>query len=594
MGYLNKYIIKYWKSFLAAVIFLSLEAACDLIQPTIMAKIVDVGVKNKDLDYVFKLSMSMIVVTGVGAIGATIRNIISGRVSQQFGADLRIDLFKKINSLSFEQLNSLDGASLITRLTNDVTQMQNFFNRLMRIFIKAPILCIGSLIISFRLNYRLALIFIVIIPIVIFLIILNMKISYPFYLKMQSALDKVNRIIREYLSGVRVVKAFNRFDYEEKRFNVENENLANISKKALKVNAFFSPTIGLTVNIGIVLVIWIGGIGVNNGTIHTGEIIAFINYMTKILFSLIMISTVFMTFIKAKASAERIGEVFEVNDLKEEVNKTIKYRSDNNLEEKVNTSNNKGINKIKGKISFNNVNFSYNDETNEAVLSNITFTCESGETLGIIGSTGAGKTTLMNLICGFYRINSGSIKIDDIDINKIDKRELRNSIGIIPQKVLLFSGTIIDNIRWGKEDATLEEVIEVCKIAQIHDLIESLPEKYDTMLGQGGVNLSGGQKQRISIARALIRKPRILIMDDCTSALDGTTESKIKEGIRTFSENLTCITITQRISSVKDSDKILVIEDGHIVDIGTHDELKNKCSVYRDIIKSQFGQEGIS
>lgn len=594
MGYLNKYIIKYWKSFLAAVIFLSLEAACDLIQPTIMAKIVDVGVKNKDLDYVFKLSMSMIVVTGVGAIGATIRNIISGRVSQQFGADLRIDLFKKINSLSFEQLNSLDGASLITRLTNDVTQMQNFFNRLMRIFIKAPILCIGSLIISFRLNYRLALIFIVIIPIVIFLIILNMKISYPFYLKMQSALDKVNRIIREYLSGVRVVKAFNRFDYEEKRFNVENENLANISKKALKVNAFFSPTIGLTVNIGIVLVIWIGGIGVNNGTIHTGEIIAFINYMTKILFSLIMISTVFMTFIKAKASAERIGEVFEVNDLKEEVNKTIKYRSDNNLEEKVNTSNNKGINKIKGKISFNNVNFSYNDETNEAVLSNITFTCESGETLGIIGSTGAGKTTLMNLICGFYRINSGSIKIDDIDINKIDKRELRNSIGIIPQKVLLFSGTIIDNIRWGKEDATLEEVIEVCKIAQIHDLIESLPEKYDTMLGQGGVNLSGGQKQRISIARALIRKPRILIMDDCTSALDGTTESKIKGGIRKFSENLTCITITQRISSVKDSDKILVIEDGHIVDIGTHDELKNKCSVYRDIIKSQFGEEGIS
>lgn len=594
MGYLNKYVIKYWKLFLSAIIFLSLEAACDLIQPTIMAKIVDVGVKNKDLDYVFKLSMSMILITGIGAIGATIRNIISGKVSQQFGADLRIDLFKKINSLSFEQLNSLDGSSLITRLTNDVTQMQNFFNRLMRIFVKAPILCIGSLIIAFKLNYRLAFIFIIIIPIVVLLIVFNMRISYPFYLKMQSALDKVNGIIREYLSGVRVVKAFNRFDYEEERFKYENENLSNISKKALRVNAFFSPTIGLIVNMGIVLVIWLGGIGVNNGTIYTGEIIAFINYMTKILFSLMMISNVFMTFIKAKASTERIGEIFNVGDSKEQINIDIRYKSNNILKEQTEINNNKGINNLQGNISFNDVSFSYSDETNENVLSNITFSCESGEKLGIIGSTGAGKTTLMNLLCGFYKINSGSIKIDNIDINEIDKRELRNSIGIIPQKVLLFSGTILDNIRWGKEDASLEEVKEVCKIAQIHELIESLPEKYDTLLGQGGVNLSGGQKQRISIARALIRRPKILIMDDCTSALDGKTEHKIKEELGKFSENLTCITITQRISSVKDSNKILVIEDGSIIGSGTHNELKNNCSVYRDIIKSQLGEDEIS
>lgn len=594
MGYLNKYVIKYWKLFLSAIIFLSLESACDLIQPTIMAKIVDVGVKNKDLDYVFKLSMSMILITGIGAIGATIRNIISGKVSQQFGADLRIDLFKKINSLSFEQLNSLDGSSLITRLTNDVTQMQNFFNRLMRIFVKAPILCIGSLIIAFKLNYRLAFIFIIIIPIVVLLIVFNMRISYPFYLKMQSALDKVNGIIREYLSGVRVVKAFNRFDYEEERFKYENENLSNISKKALRVNAFFSPTIGLIVNMGIVLVIWLGGIGVNNGTIYTGEIIAFINYMTKILFSLMMISNVFMTFIKAKASTERIGEIFNVGDSKEQINIDIRYKSNNILKEQTEINNNKGINNLQGNISFNDVSFSYSDETNENVLSNITFSCESGEKLGIIGSTGAGKTTLMNLLCGFYKINSGSIKIDNIDINEIDKRELRNNIGIIPQKVLLFSGTILDNIRWGKEDASLEEVKEVCKIAQIHELIESLPEKYDTLLGQGGVNLSGGQKQRISIARALIRRPKILIMDDCTSALDGKTEHKIKEELGKFSENLTCITITQRISSVKDSNKILVIEDGSIIGSGTHNELKNNCSVYRDIIKSQLGEDEIS
>lgn len=594
MVYLNKYIIKYWKSFLSAIIFLSLEAACDLIQPTIMAKIVDIGVENKDLDYVFKLIIIMLLITGIGTIGATIRNIISGKVSQQFGADLRLDLFKKINMLSFEQLNTFNGGELITRLTNDVTQMQNFFNRLMRIFVKAPILCIGSLIIAFRLNYRLAFIFIIVIPIIISLIIFNMKISYPFYLKMQSALDKVNGIIREYLSGVRVVKAFNRFDYEEERFNGENENLAKISEKALRINSFFSPTIGLTVNIGIVLVIWIGGIGVNNGTIHTGEIIAFINYMTKILFSLMMISNVFMTFIKAKASAERIGEIFKINDLEQEINLDIVNKNINILKENLNTNNKRIINDLKGNISFNNVSFSYNNESNENILSNITFSCESGEKLGIIGSTGAGKTTIINLLCGFYNINSGSIKIDGISINKINKRELRNNIGIIPQKVLLFSGTITENIRWGKEDATLEEVKEVCKIAQIDDLIDSLPEKYDTILGQGGVNLSGGQKQRISIARALIRKPRILIMDDCTSALDGKTESKIKEEISKCSASLTCITITQRISSVKDSNKILVIEDGILVGSGTHDQLKKNCSIYRDIIKSQWGEEEIS
>ncbi|NEU05384.1 ABC transporter ATP-binding protein [Clostridium senegalense] len=573
MNFLNKYIKKYWKLFCIAIICLTLEAACDLMQPTIMSKIIDIGVKNKQMDFILKMTILMLGITVLGALSAVSRNIISSTVSQKFGAELRYDLFKKVQSLSFVTLDKYDRASLVTRLSNDVTQVQNFVNGLMRVFVKAPLLCIGSIIMAINLNPSMSLTFIVVIPIVSIIIYMNMKIGYPFYVRIQKSLDKVNSVIREYLAGVRVVKAFNRFNYETERFQKSNEKLANISTKAMGIMSIFSPGITLTVNLGIVAIIWIGGIRVNKGNMEVGQIIAFINYMTQILFSLMMISFVFTMLVKAKASAGRIGEIFQ-----EESDMNVKKQQPYN-------------NLLKGKIDFENVSFSYSNDLKEPVLKNISFSCVSGETIGIIGSTGSGKSTIVNLIEGFYKVNSGNIRINNIDIKDIDLKMLREKVAIVPQNIILFSGSIIDNIRWGKENSSYDEVEKVAVVAEAHEFIKNLPEGYDTILGQGGINLSGGQKQRISIARALIKRPEILILDDCTSAVDVVTEGKIREAIKNYSTNLTSIVIAQRITSVMDADKIIVIDNGSVVGIGQHVELMRSCKVYKEIFLSQVGKE---
>ncbi|WP_061994384.1 ABC transporter ATP-binding protein [Clostridium sp. ATCC 25772] len=573
MNFLNKYIKKYWKLFCIAIICLTLEAACDLMQPTIMSKIIDIGVKNKQMDFILKMTILMLGITVLGALSAVSRNIISSTVSQKFGAELRYDLFKKVQSLSFVTLDKYDRASLVTRLSNDVTQVQNFVNGLMRVFVKAPLLCIGSIIMAINLNPSMSLTFIVVIPIVSIIIYMNMKIGYPFYVRIQKSLDKVNSVIREYLAGVRVVKAFNRFNYETERFQKSNEKLANISTKAMGIMSIFSPGITLTVNLGIVAIIWIGGIRVNKGNMEVGQIIAFINYMTQILFSLMMISFVFTMLVKAKASAGRIGEIFQ-----EESDMNVKKQQPYN-------------NLLKGKIDFENVSFSYSNDLKEPVLKNISFSCVSGETIGIIGSTGSGKSTIVNLIEGFYKVNSGNIRINNIDIKDIDLKMLREKVAIVPQNIILFSGSIIDNIRWGKENSSYDEVEKAAVVAEAHEFIKNLPEGYDTILGQGGINLSGGQKQRISIARALIKRPEILILDDCTSAVDVVTEGKIREAIKNYSTNLTSIVIAQRITSVMDADKIIVIDNGSVVGIGQHVELMRSCKVYKEIFLSQVGKE---
>ena len=573
MKFLNKYIKKYWKPFCLAVVCLTIEAICDLMQPTIMSKIVDIGVRGKNMDFVLHMGAIMLGITALGALAAVSRNIISSNVSQRFGTELRVDLFKKIQRLSFEDIDKYDKASLVTRLTNDVTQVQNFVNGLMRIFVKAPILCIGSLIMAIRLNSKMSLIFVVVIPIVGVLIFMNMKIGYPFFIRIQKAIDKVNGVMKEYLAGVRVVKAFNRFNYETERFQKSNEELARVSTKAMQVMAIFSPGITLTVNLGIVAIIWIGGFRVNNGSMQVGQIIAFTNYMTQILFSLMMISFVFTMLVRARASAERIGEIFSEED---------------NLNPMENGSYNDDV---KGKIDFENVSFSYSGNFGRPVLKDVSFSCISGETIGIIGSTGSGKSTVVNLITGFYHANSGNIKINNIDVKNINTKNLRDKISIVPQKIVLFSGTVADNIRWGSENATYEEIEKASEASQAHEFIKSLPEGYDTVLGQGGVNLSGGQKQRISIARALVKKPEILILDDCTSAIDVITEEKIKEGLKRYSYNLTCIIIAQRITSVMHADKIIVFNNGEVVGIGKHRELMETCNVYKDIFRSQVGKE---
>ncbi|WP_026884086.1 ABC transporter ATP-binding protein [Clostridium akagii] len=574
MGYFKVYAHKYWKGFSVAVFFVILEAFCDLMQPTIMSQIVDKGVANKNLNYVIKMGIIMLIIAGLGAIAATIRNIISSNVSQKLGTEMRSDLFKKIQGFSFANVDKFEGATLVTRLTNDVVQVQNFVNGLMRIFIKAPIVGVGSIIMASRLNLKLSMILYAIVPIVAILIYGNMKLGYPFFIKVQKALDSVNGVMREYLSGVRVVKAFNRFQYETERFEEKNTQLTKNSTTAMKIASIFTPVIGLSVNIGIVLVIWIGGINVNKGTMHVGEIIAFTNYMTQILFSLMMVTNVFTMLVRARASSERISEVFSEK---------------NTMINGTKTTNNS---RIKGRVDFEHVFFSY-DRDKEPVLKDISFTCLQGETVGIIGSTGSGKSTLVNLIPRFYDISSGEVKINGINVMELDIKSLRDKIAVVPQKALLFSGTIMDNMKWGSEKASLEEIQDASKVAQANDFIEKCPEGYNTRIGQGGVNFSGGQKQRISIARALVKKAEILILDDATSAVDTDTEVKIRESLKKYARDLTCILIAHRITSVMGADKIIVIDNGEIKGIGKHEELLKNCSLYNDIFLSQIGKEMI-
>lgn len=571
MSYTKSYIHKYWKGFFTAVLFVTLEALCDLMQPTIMSQIVDKGVANKSLNYVIAKGGVMLLITALGAVAASIRNVISSNVSQRFGAEMRSDLFKKIQGLSFENIDKFESASLVTRLTNDITQVQNFVNGLMRIFVKAPLVGLGSIIMAARLNFRLSIILFVIVPIVGILIYINMKFAYPYFVKVQKTLDNVNSAMREYLSGVRVVKAFNRFSYEVEKFESKNEDFTKNSTIAMKVTSVFTPAIALIVNFGIVAVLWIGGTNVNNGSMHVGEIIAFTNYMTQILFSLMMVTNVFTMFVRARASYERISEVFlEENSM-------------------INGEENDAVSQ-KGTIDFEHVFFAYNRDK-DPVLKDISFSLTKGETVGIIGATGSGKSTLVNLIPRFYDCISGNIKIDGVEIRDFNIKHLRNKVAVVPQKSLLFSGTIMENLKWGNENANTEEVKKASQVADAHDFIEKLPEGYETKVGQGGVNLSGGQKQRLSIARALLKKSEILILDDSTSAVDTDTEVKIREGLKKYAEDLTCILIAQRITSIMEADKIIVLDNGEIKGIGKHEELLKSCNVYKDIFLSQIGKE---
>lgn len=573
MGLIYKYKERYWKQFGVAVVFVTLEALCDLAQPTIMSQIIDVGVAGRRLDYILYMGGLMLLITAVGALSAFVRNLISSNVSQKLGTELRLDLYVKIQNLSFENINSLDRASLVTRLTNDVTQVQALVNGLMRISLKAPLLCIGSLILAIALNPQLAMVLAVVVPLVAALIAINMKAGFPLFAKMQKALDQENGVMREYLSGVRVVKAFNRFDYELSKFDEVNKDLQAKSVKAMKTMAVFGPGITLVMNLGIVSVLWLGGLGVNSSQMQIGHIIAFINYMTQILFSLMIISMVVTMFVRARASAERISEVLE---------------QENNMKWSAELTQQAGM---KGRIDFEDVSFSYGGPAGEPVIRNINLTCLPGETVGIIGSTGSGKSSLAGLIPRFYDATAGEVRVNGDYIKDINPKSLREIIALVPQKTVLFTGTILYNIKMGKADATMAEVERAAMMAQAHEFILSFPEGYQTQLGQGGVNLSGGQKQRIAIARALIRNPDILILDDCTSAVDMATEAKIREALRKYADQVTSLVIAQRIASVVDADKIVVLDNGEIVGTGKHDELLKNCDIYREIFQSQVGKE---
>lgn len=568
-----RYIRKYWKSFLLAIFFVAIESCADLMMPTLLAQIIDEGIAEKDLNYVLKIGGFMLLITAMGAVAASIRNVVASHVSQKFGTELRSDLFAKIQSLSFADMNKFDRGSLITRLTNDVTLVQNFLNGMMRIFVKAPIIGIGALIMAIRLNWNLSVILFVVVPIVIVLVALNIRIGFSRFMNVQKSLDKVNATVREYLSGVRVVKAFNRFDYEEDRFEKSNEEQRARSTNAMRAMSIFNPAIMLTVNFGIVSVLWLGGRWLDASLLPVGHLVAFVNYMTQILFALMMLTMVFTMFIRAKASAQRIGEVFKQEN-------GMTWREDNEWTPTA-----------KGSIEFRNVTFTYGEGAGSPAVDDVSFECRPGETIGIVGSTGAGKSSLVELIPRFYDVDRGVIRVNGTDIKELDPTILRERIAIVPQMTMLFTGSIMENIRWGKEEASDEEVMEAAKLAEAHEFIERLPEGYHSRLGQRGVNLSGGQKQRLSIARALIRKPEILILDDCTSAVDMATEARIKSALKTYAQGMTCLLIAQRITSVMDADNIIVMDQGRIVDIGKHEQLLERCQVYQEIYRSQMGKE---
>ncbi len=565
------YLKPYWIYAILAPLFMVIEVICDLYQPTLLARIVDEGVLKNNLPFILKTGSLMIFIALIGMIGGLGCAIFSSYASQNFGKDLRSALFKKVQSFSFKNIDKFHTSSLITRITNDVNQLQNLVMMSLRIVVRAPLLFIGGIIMAISINKSLSLIFLFSIPILILIFIIVMKKSFPLFSEVQKKIDGVNNVVRENLVGVRVVRAFMRIDHEMERFNSVNSLLMNAVIRAVILIIYAMPIFMLLMNFSILGVLWFGGLLVKSGNMKVGEVMAYINYMFQILFSLMMIGNILVFISRTSASSERIREV---------------------LDEKVDIVSIKADGKpiLKGEVVFERVYFSY-DSQNKPILKDINFSAGPGEIIGILGTTGSGKSTLVNLIPRLYDVSSGRILIDRRDIRNIDLKILRSSISMIPQDTILFSGTVKENVRWGKEDATDEEIIEACEIAQAHNFIITLPNGYDTVIGQRGVNLSGGQKQRVAIARAIVRKPVILILDDATSAVDFVTEQKILKGLKEIMKNCTTFIIAQRIGTVMNTDKIILLENGEIAGIGTHNELLAKNPIYQEIYKTQLGEE---
>lgn len=588
MKFIFGYIKKYKKMFFTAVLFLTIETMADLLQPTLMSYIVDNGVQQKDVKQILIYGVIMLFIAAMGAMGAVVRNIFASKTSQLISMEMRSDIYKKVLDLSFENIDRLAPSSIITRITNDVTQIQNFINGTMRIMLKAPITCIGAIsLIILRTPQQIPMM-IVILCISFCLIGANMWFGYPRFGKVQRCLDKLNDVSREFLTSIRVVKAFGGQEQEEEKFGQAAGEFAKAGISATRVSAVFSPLINLTVNAGIVVLLWLSQ---NQNSGEIGRLMASVNYMTQVLFSLGMVSMILNTAVRAVASAGRVEEVMNEVAAQKDGEKTDgegETATSALADGAAYTSVQADSTRHGAKICFENVTFSYAGEGDPAI-EEVSFVANPGETIGIIGPTGCGKSSLVNLVPRFYDAQEGRILINDIEVKEWSMDALRKKIGVAPQKALLFTGTIIENLRWGAEDATMEEIREAAKIACADEFITGFEKGYESLLGQSGVNISGGQKQRLSLARALLKKPEILILDDCTSALDATTEAAVLEGLRQKAAEMTVLLISQRISTVMRADKILCLEDGKVEGFGTHQELMDSCDTYRAIYASQIG-----
>lgn len=556
-----------------APLMMFIEVIMDLNQPKLMSDIIDIGVANGDITYVLNVGFKMIVVAFIGILGGMLCGVFSTLASMNMGKNMRQGLFNKIQSLSFSEIDQFKTSSLITRLTNDVTQVQNMVMMALRGMVRSPLICLGGIIMSLSISVKLSMIFLVVIPLIILSVTVITAKSTPFFTAMQKKIDNVNLVMRENLLGVRVVKAFAIEDKVKERFSYANDDLMSTSIKAQSVTILLWPLVTLIMNLSVVAILWFGGNYVNKGSLEIGKIMAFINYLVQIMSSLNMLVMIIINFSRVKVSASRINEVLDVES-------SITDKEDA-----------KKINKFN--IDFKDVYFKYNKD-GDYVLKGISFKAEEGEKIGIIGATGSGKSTLISLIPRLYDTSSGTVMIGNEDVKNLKINELRSLIGVVLQDTTLFSGSIEDNLKFGKEDATEEMMISSVKDAQAFEFINANNEGFNREVGQRGKNLSGGQKQRISIARTLIKNPKILILDDSSSALDMATEAKLQKSIKNRMKNSTVFLIAQRISAVKDSDKIIVLDNGEIVAIGNHEELIKECDIYRSIAISQLGEEVVS
>lgn len=566
---LIKYLRHYIKESILAPLFKMLEASFELFVPLVMAAIIDTGIKNSDKSYIFKMGMVLVGLAIVGFISALTAQYFAAKAAVGFGKELRGDLYRHINTLSYSEIDKIGTSTLITRLTADVNQMQTAVNLFLRLFLRSPFIVIGAVVMAFTVDPKTAIIFAVSIPLLAVVVFGIMFYSVPIYKKVQNRLDSVMRMTRENLSGVRVIRAFNHEQREIEDFDKCSEELKDMQLYGGKISAYLNPITYVIVNLSIVLIIYVGGLRVDTGRLTQGEVISLINYMSQVLVELIKLSNLIINLTKSVACGNRINDVFKI---KPSINDGSGIKTENDTA-----------------VEFDHVSATYAG-SNEKSLDSLTLNVPRGSTVGIIGATGSGKTTLINLIPRFYDVSGGSLKVNGTDVRNYNVDELRKLVGVVPQKAALVSGTVRDNMKWGKPDATDEEINAALKTAQALDFVDE-KDGLDSKILQGGKNLSGGQIQRLTIARALVRKPEILILDDSSSALDFATDAALRRAIKSDTDNMTVFIVSQRFSTIKNADMIIVLDDGRVCGIGKHDELFESCEEYRDICESQLSSK---
>lgn len=566
---LIKYLRHYIKESILAPLFKMLEASFELFVPLVMAAIIDTGIKNSDKPYIFKMGMVLVGLAIVGFISALTAQYFAAKAAVGFGNELRGDLYRHINTLSYSEIDKIGTSTLITRLTADVNQMQTAVNLFLRLFLRSPFIVIGAVVMAFTVDPKTAIIFAVSIPLLAVVVFGIMFYSVPIYKKVQNRLDSVMRMTRENLSGVRVIRAFNHEQREIEDFDKCSEELKDMQLYGGKISAYLNPITYVIVNLSIVLIIYVGGLRVDTGRLTQGEVISLINYMSQVLVELIKLSNLIINLTKSVACGNRINDVFKI---KPSINDGSGIKTENDTA-----------------VEFDHVSATYAG-SNEKSLDSLTLNVPRGSTVGIIGATGSGKTTLINLIPRFYDVSGGSLKVNGTDVRNYNVDELRKLVGVVPQKAALVSGTVRDNMKWGKPDATDEEINAALKTAQALDFVDE-KNGLDSKILQGGKNLSGGQIQRLTIARALVRKPEILILDDSSSALDFATDAALRRAIKSDTDNMTVFIVSQRFSTIKNADMIIVLDDGRVCGIGKHDELFESCEEYRDICESQLSSK---